>query len=205
MTTVVGMAMAEQPNRIPLVGDDTDDPAVTKTFDYVRSAVARIPNLYRTLAHSPEVLDGWLAFAWPLRHAAQTDRSVRELIIMRTAQLTGADYEWRQHHAMATDAGVTAAQLGSLGSWPSSDAFSAAERVALGMTDELSATAELGDDTWTALRGVYGERECVELVMTAAFYQCVSRVLGGLAVPLEADVDGVPAIDPAARSPHLGT
>jgi alkylhydroperoxidase family enzyme len=195
--------MTEQALRIPLIGDDTDDAALTSTFEGVRSAVDRIPNLYRTLGQAPELLDAWLAFAWPLRSAATSDRTVRELIIMRTAQLTHADYEWRQHWPMAIEAGVTETQLDELGMWPTSGAFSDPERAALRMTDELGTSAALGDPAWTELRGHFDDRECVELILTASFYQCVSRVLGGLGVPLEADAQQRPALDPSAGDPHL--
>lgn len=198
------MASVPEP-RIPLIGDDTDDPRLTATFDRVRSAVGRIPNLYRTLGHNPEVLDAWLAFAWPLRHAATSDRALRELVIMRTAQLTTADYEWRQHWSMALEVGVSEEQLAALGAWPDADAFSPAEKAALRMTDELGSTADLGDDGWAALRSHFDDRECVELVLTAAFYSCVSRVLGGLHVPLEESASANPPVDPDAATPHLPT
>ena len=195
--------MPDDTPRLPLIDDNPDDDALAATFASVTAAVGRVPNLYRTLGHAPEILDAWLAFAWPLRHEARTDRSTRELIIMRTAQLTGADYEWHQHWPMAVAAGVTEAQLEDLHRWPDSDAYSSAETAALRLTEELSAASALSDDAWAQLRAHYDDRACLELVMTAAFYQCVSRVLGGLGAPLEDDAPAVPPLDPATRAPRL--
>jgi alkylhydroperoxidase family enzyme len=197
------MADHDAPTRLPLIGDETDDPKLAATFDHVRSTMGRIPNLYRTLGHSPEILEAWLAFAWPLRNAATSDRKLRELVIMRTAQINTVDYEWRQHWPMALEAGVTPAQLEALADWPASAVFSEQERVVLRMTDELGAAGRIADSAWMALRNHFDDRQCVELVLTASFYSCVSRVLEGLQVPLEDSVMSTPPVDPTASTPHL--
>ena len=57
--------------------------------------------LYRVLAHSPLMLRAYAGLARGLRYEAQTPRALRELMILRTAQLTGSDYEWAHHRAMA--------------------------------------------------------------------------------------------------------
>lgn len=188
------------PPRLPLVSVTPDDPQLAATFADVQAAIDRIPNLYRVLGHAPALLDAWLAFAWPLRHEATTDRRLRELIIMRTAQLDGADYEWRQHWVMATEAGVSEAQLRALADWPAAPDFDDVERAALRMTDELAVSAAVSDETWGELSSHFDEAACVELVLTASFYACVSRVLGGLQVPLEAGTAATtPPVPPVNR------
>jgi 4-carboxymuconolactone decarboxylase len=171
--------------RLALVGDDQPDPALGATYDFVRSRVGQVPNLYRTLAHAPNLLQGWIDFAWALRNDARTDRALRELVIMRTAQLNETNYEWTHHWKMAVAAGVSEDKLNALDGWRDSTLFSPAERVVLEMADQLAATTRLTDDAWQALAAMFDERQVVELVLTASFYACVSRVLGGLAVPLE--------------------
>lgn len=195
--------MPSSPSRLPPIDLDTDEPALAAIFANVSAATGRVPNLYRTLAHAPELLEAWIAFAWPLRQAAVSDRALRELVILRTAQLTSSDYEWRQHWRMALEVGVSEAKIAGLGQWPDNDTFTDAERAALRMTDELGATAGLSDSSWATLRSHFDERECLELVLTASFYSCVSRVLGGLAVPFEDDTAMLPPVDPDAATPHL--
>ena len=53
------------------------------------------------------------------------------------------------------------------------------------MTDELTLDLEVGDATWAALADRYEPGELVELVLTAAFYSCVSRVLRTLRLPVD--------------------
>ena len=48
---------------------------------------AKQVNLYRALAHAPELLRAWINFAWALRGHETTERRLRELMILRTATL----------------------------------------------------------------------------------------------------------------------
>ena len=182
-------------SRLPLVPADSDDPQLAEVFDAVRAMGWPVPTLYRALGNSPAMLRAWTAFAWPLRNDATTPRALRELIIMRVAQLTDAPYEWLAHWDMAVEHGVPLEQLHDLWRWRESDAFSEHERAALAAADDLTLELGLADGTWSDLDARFQPGEIVELMLTAAFYSCVSRVLGALQLDY-------PAEDP--RLFHLG-
>lgn len=183
------------PTRLPLIGDDTTDPILRSVFAHVQGAIGEIPNLYRTLGHAPVVLEKWIDFAWSLRNDATTDRALRELMIMRNAQISQADYEWRHHWVLALESGVDEAKLRALDHWADSDLFDAVERACLAMVDEVTPGGPLSDSTWQALAEHFEPAELVELVMTVAFYCCVSRVLGSLQPPIGPSHLDVPAVD----------
>jgi len=130
-------------------------------------------------------LEKWIEWSWTLRSDCVSDRSLRELVITRTAQRNHIDYEWRHHYPMALEFGVTEDQLAALDDWAQSDLFSPVERAALAVADELTAGTEISDEAWAALSSHLDPAQCLEIVITAAFYACVSRVLGGLKIPLE--------------------
>ncbi|MEO1689677.1 MAG: carboxymuconolactone decarboxylase family protein, partial [Pseudomonadota bacterium] len=90
-----------------------------------------VPALYRSLGAAPAMLEAWLAFAWALRREAGTPRALRELVILRGAQVAGAAYEWAHHVPMAREAGVAQARIDALAGWRGSDLFDEAERAAL--------------------------------------------------------------------------
>ncbi len=46
---------------------------------------ARQVNLYRSLAHTPQLLEAWIDWALALRAQCTTSRALRELMILRTA------------------------------------------------------------------------------------------------------------------------
>jgi 4-carboxymuconolactone decarboxylase len=180
---------AASPGRIPPVAGEATDPALAAVFDVFRSAGRDVPMLYRTLGNSPAMLQAWTGMAWRLRHDATSPRALRELLIMRIAQLTVAPFEWVSHWDMAVKHGVTEDQLTELSGWPASELFSVEERAALAMCDELTRDLHVADETWSALAAHFGPGELVELVLTVSFYSCVSRTLHalGLGVVDESD------------------
>lgn len=173
--------------RVPLVGDDTDDERVAAVFAKGHELSGRSPNLYRVLANAPELLEAWIAFAWPLRNEALTSRSLRELMILRVAHLDGADYERAAHEPMALAAGATETQIAALPAWRDAPAgtYDTDEQVALALADAIAAGGDVDDATWAAVAERFEPRGRVELVLTASFYSCVSRVLKSLRVPLD--------------------
>jgi alkylhydroperoxidase family enzyme len=183
--------------RLPPVPSDADDPALVGVFDVFRDAGRNVPVLYRTLANAPAMLQAWTGLAWPLRHEAKSDRGLRELLIMRVAQLTDASFEWLAHWDMAVKHGIREDQLAALSAWQNSDLFSDEQRYVLAMADELTTTLEVGEHTWERLATTFDAGELIELLLTVSFYSCVSRMLRALR--LDVDVD---PHDPRLASLH---
>lgn len=175
---------------LPLLSDQPENPYTRSLFERVREAKGsefEMPALYRVLGHAPAMFDAWLNFAWPLREHAKTPRRLRELMILRGAQLTGTEYEWAHHLRMACIAGVSDAHIDELRDWRSSGAFDAQDRAALELAEEVTNGPGASAHTLEALRAQgFDDEALVELVLTASFYVCVGRVLGSLGIELEA-------------------
>jgi AhpD family alkylhydroperoxidase len=173
--------------RVPLIDTGAAAPAVAAVFERARDGFGIVPNLYRTLGHAPELLEAWVDFAWPLRHAAVTSRLTRELVILRVALLDGIGYEWDHHVPMAKAAGATEEQVVALAAWRDAAAGVLADdqRAALALADRVAAGQPVADDEWAELSVHFDHRDCIELVLTASFYVCVGRVLSSLQVPGE--------------------
>jgi alkylhydroperoxidase family enzyme len=145
-------------------------------------------NLYRALSHSPEIVRAWLDFIWTLRDDCLISRSLRELVILRTALRHDSSYEWHHHVLMAEAVGVTAKQIAELPNWSESSAFNGLERAALELTDAIC-DGSVPPELRAAAASWFNEREYVEIVVTAAAYVMVPRVLAALAVPMESDME----------------
>lgn len=144
----------------------------------------RTINLYRVLAHRPRLLSAYVEFAWALRRECEVSRALRELLIVREAQLCDAPYEAAHHAAMARRVGVPEDKLASVAHWRSSEAFSLRERAALRFIEEI-VDARVTDASFAELRASFSDAECVELTLTASFYAMVPRVLQALQVPMD--------------------
>jgi 4-carboxymuconolactone decarboxylase len=171
--------------RLEPVAATADDPILNPVFDVFRNAGREVPMLYRLLGNSPAMLEAWVGLAWPLRSKPTTSRALRELLIMQLAVLTRASFEWQAHWSAAVKAGVTPAQLAALGSWSSSELFDEPTKAALRCSEEMLADGGASAEAVATLRGYFNDGECVELILTSAFYACVSHVL--LTIGIEAD------------------
>ncbi len=152
--------------------------------DRVQRTGVKQVNLYHALAHAPRLLEAWIEFAWALREQCDTPRSLRELLILRTAQRTLSQYEWHQHRRMAAEAGVDEHKVAELAMWRTSPAFTEAERAALALTDAL-VDGCVPDEVNAAVAEHFDSQARVELTLTAAFYCAVPRLLDALRVPVE--------------------
>jgi alkylhydroperoxidase family enzyme len=144
------------------------------------------PNLYKQLANHPDVVGAWNVFASTLRHKSRTPRALRELLILRGAQLMQSEYEWAQHLKMARKAGVPEEQIRELSSWKKSGRFDAREKAALALAEAVT-NGRVSDEVYAEAMRHFDHREYVELSVTAAFYAMVGRMLDAMGVQLEPD------------------
>ena len=144
------------------------------------------PNLYRGLANHPAIVAAWTEFANTLRHGSRTPRALRELVILRGAQLSGSEYEWAQHLKMARKAGVREAQIAALADWRVSSEFGAKEKAALAVAEAVT-NGRVSDAVYEEARRHFDHHDYVELAVTAGFYAMVARVLDAMGVQLEPD------------------
>jgi AhpD family alkylhydroperoxidase len=135
--------------------------------------------LYQALANQPELLTGWIEFAWRLRRQCSTPTRLRELMIVRAMQIADCQSELAGHQNRAVAAGVTRRELDELETWQGSAAFSARERVALRFIEEMVA-GSVSDSTNSELADHFDAAERVELILTAGLYVMVPCVVDAL-------------------------
>jgi 4-carboxymuconolactone decarboxylase len=146
-------------------------------------AVSR-STLYQALANHSEILAGWIELAWSLRQLGVTPRRLRELMIVRGAQIAGCDYERLHHEAMARAAGVTDEELRGLVRWQESELFSEEERVGLELMEAVLAGL-VPDTLLDRVSAQFDAKERIELIVTAGMYAMVPRVVDALRLPLD--------------------
>ena len=147
------------------------------------------PNLYKALANHPQLVAAWTEFSKTLRHDTRTPRALRELVILRGAQLMRSEYEWAQHLPMARKAGVGEAQIQSLSSWKTSSHFDAREKAALALGEAVT-QARVTEAVYAEAMRHFDHHDYVELATVAAFYAMVGRMLDAMGVQLEPEMEG---------------
>ncbi|MBA4032460.1 MAG: peroxidase [Planctomyces sp.] len=83
---------------------------VKELLEGVGRKLGMVPNMMRTMAQAPAVLEGYLQFSGALGHG-QLSAKVREQIALAVAQANGCDYCLAAHSAIGKMVGLTADQL----------------------------------------------------------------------------------------------
>ena len=164
-----------------------------------RERLAALPalNVLRMVAHAPASLQPGFDMGAALLLKAELPARDRELAILRVAHLTGAAYEWHQHEIIGRAVGLTDADLDLARHGASTDEL---DSLLIAATDEITTTVRLTDETLAELLRVLGTRQAMELIITVAHYNAVSRILESARVPIE---EGW-ALDPGDFAPGAG-
>lgn len=173
--------MQNVPSRVPLADFE---PVLKKRLEELWGTP---PNLYKALANHPALVAAWTEFSKMLRYDTRTPRGLRELVILRGAQIVQSEYEWAQHVVMARKAGVTDAQIRDLANWKASALFDAKQKAAIALAEDVT-KGKVTDAVYQEARRHFDNHDYVEIASVAAFYAMVARMLDAMGVQLEDDM-----------------
>lgn len=171
--------------RIGVVDPDNLDPAQAEMLasrpDY---------NIYKTLAHHPELYARWSPIGRALLNNENISARHREMAMLRMGWLCQAEYEWAQHARIAHDnVGMSEEEIHRIAEGADAEGWSDIDRAVIRMADELRYDAMISDATWATLTETYTEQQVTDLLFTAAQYQLVSMALNSLGVQLDPELD----------------
>ena len=102
--------------RVPLL-DETTNPELANLVARLRAGRrGELINVYRLLLHSPALAESWFEHSNAVRWKTELDGRLRELVIVRIAQVQGVDYIVKQHvPALTAPEGITEDDFASAG------------------------------------------------------------------------------------------
>jgi AhpD family alkylhydroperoxidase len=115
--------------------------AVRAIYEGMEKKAGRVLNMYKVMAHKPNVLQPFLDFYKQVWAAGALDPKIKELAYLRTSLMNGCTYCSRAHTASAKRRGVTEEQVQALKEPGGShrDVFTAEEQAALQFAERLTA------------------------------------------------------------------
>jgi 4-carboxymuconolactone decarboxylase len=149
------------------------------------------PNLVRAIAHHPDLLDPFLAFASALATRGALPRRASELLALRAAWNCRSEFEWGHHVRYARAAGLSETEIDAVPAGPAAPGWSDADRALLAAADELHALKAITEATWTELASRWNAAQLVEIAFVVGQYTMLSMVAGALRIPLE---EGLPRL-----------
>ena len=167
--------------RLPYVDPDAAPPRVREALDALPPL-----NIFRTLAHAETAVRPLLRLGGAILGEGELDPRRRELAILRVAAVTGAEYEWVQHEAIARGIGagedqVAAVRRGEL----DAPCFDDDDRLVLAFAEELLADDGASEGTVAAARERLSPREILELILAVGYYRMLAGVMNSVAIDLD--------------------
>ena len=135
-------------------------------LEVLQTKFGQVPNMYRTFAHSPRVLDAAISMAQAIR--IDLDARVRELAYLKVTHITDCHVCWHYHEAAARRVGVTDRQLRELGSFEASDAYSPVEKDILRFAEQWTLRGRVAEDVMVRLGAALSPAHLVLLAATTA-------------------------------------
>lgn len=174
--------------RIRTIPRDRAAVVLRSLYDAAETQFGRVPNLFSTLAHRPELLLTFWNFYRELWTGGVLDAKTKEMAALRTAAIHNCRYSAAQHSASGQRAGLSAAQLTALqgDDWETSGLFDVREQAVLRLAEKLTrAPASISDEEIQALRKWYGESHLVELALVIGALNLTDRFALCFGVELE--------------------
>lgn len=148
--------------RIPALDPAAAPAAVAATLEAVKAKLGMVPNIIKTMARAPAVLNSYLAFSGAAGEG-RLSAALRERIALLSAQTNGCDYCASAHQALGKMAGLSADEIARGYAGDSSDpkakaALTFAKAV-------LARRGQVSDADLAAVKAAgYGEDEVLEIV-----------------------------------------
>lgn len=127
--------------RLSPVDRHTANERVRRSFDAVQKQLGIVPNMMRTMAQSPSVLEGYLGLGGALARGVLTPQ-LGEQIALAVAEANGCDYCLSAHTALGRGAGLSDDQLAA-----SRDARDADPKINAALQFARALVARRGDVT----------------------------------------------------------
>ncbi|MGB6691486.1 MAG: carboxymuconolactone decarboxylase family protein [Terracidiphilus sp.] len=173
-------------------------PDIASLFDMVFAQRGNVPNMFRVMAHRPEIFASMQAHFAAVLNTGTVSTRLKELIIVRTSQVNQTPYCLASHTKLAKGMGWSDDQLAHLADWRERDDFTPAEKAALRLAETVTRDAHaLTDEQFAELRGFYSEGEIVDLLCAIGLFNYFNRFNdalrmeptrlgeGGLAAPVQ--------------------
>jgi uncharacterized peroxidase-related enzyme len=163
-------------SRISRLDRSAVTPDLQALFDRVFALRGNVPNMFRVMAHRPEIFTTMQAHFAAVLNTGTVSPKLKELIIVRTSQVNDTPYCLASHTVLAKGLGWNDDQLAQLADWPSRSDFSPAEKAALSLAETVTRDAHaVTDEQFAELRSFYSEGEIVELLCAIGLFNYFNR------------------------------
>jgi uncharacterized peroxidase-related enzyme len=162
---------------------DAEAPEVAKNaFKAMQAKLGAVPNIWRTMAHAPEVLQATLALNQAIHK--DLDPKLRELAYLKASMINHCRYCLHYHRSLAKKAGVTDAQIEELENYEKSGAYSDVEKLAIRFAEEWTRQAKVSPELMEKVARSLTPSQVVTLAATVALANWTNKFNESIGIQL---------------------
>ena len=114
------------------------------------------------------------------------------MVILRTAWLNEAEYEWGYHARAGRAAGMTDEEIRNVAVGENAGPWTSFERYLLRAATELHRRSAISERTWAFLKARYSDQQMIDLIFTVGQYRMVSMALRSIRVEPDEGLEPFP-------------
>jgi 4-carboxymuconolactone decarboxylase len=181
----------------PLTWQQMSDAQKTMTRHVLDGPRTAMSGPFNVMLRSPVMGDLAQDLGAQVRFNSTLPPALREMAILIAARHWTAQYEWQAHKALALDAGLDPAIVTAIAAGEPPRSMQPAEAALYRFCSELLESKHVGDETFAAAKGAFGEQGVTEIMFTLGYYSMVSMMLNVDEHPLPPGVEA--ELKPLAR------
>jgi AhpD family alkylhydroperoxidase len=177
------------------------NPVVRYAFRESRKQYGRVPEPIAVTAHAPGLLAGYGMFELATERAERVPDRLKELAVLKAAQMTGCEWCLDFGSALVRAKGITDDEMRDLLDYQASERFSEDDKLVLDYAVGMSQTpVEVPDELFERLRARFDEAQLVELTSVIALENYRGRFNWALGIESEGYSEGAYCAAPAASA-----
>lgn len=171
--------------RVPLLERDQVTPEVANVYDALLKTRGVVPNMFKTLAHTPALALATAGYLKALLGDGALPGFYKELIATRMSVLLESEYAIKAHSISAKQKGANDGQIAAAKADYENGPFTEAEKIGFRAAERLHrSAAELTDEFFAILKQHFSDAQIVELFATASAFELFPRFVDGLRIPV---------------------
>ena len=164
---------------------DEVSPEIANVYDALEKARGVVPNMFKTLAHTPTLALATAGYLKALLSDGALAGWYKELIATRMSVLNGSEYAVSAHALSARQKGASEDQIAAVKSDFEQGAFTQTEKLGLRCAEKIHRSGrDLDDASFAELKNAYNDAQIIELIATAAVFEFFPRFVDGLRIPV---------------------
>jgi len=158
-------------------------PELAVLYDALLKQRGVVPNMFKTVANSPNLALSFAAFLKQLLSDGALPGWYKELIATRMSVLLDSAYAMAAHSLSARQKGASDQQIAATKADFEKGPFTEVEKLGLRCADRLHhSSSDIDDDFYGKLKSVYNDQQIIELIATAAAFECFPRFVDALRI-----------------------